>query len=117
METITVVEYETPDGRCPFKKWIDRFKDLQTKARIYRHVRSLSLGLFNNCKSVGEGVHELKIDFGAGYRVYFGNEGGTIVILLCGGNKRTQDKDIKLAQKYWTEYKKYGMAQQKDCYQ
>jgi putative addiction module killer protein len=55
-------------------------------------------------------VHELKIDFGAGYRVYFANEGGTIVILLCSGSKRTQDKDIKLAQKYWTEYKKYDKA-------
>ena len=60
---------------------------------------------------------KLKIDFGAGYRVYFGNEGGTIVILLCGGSKRTQDKDIKLAQKYWAEYEKYARAQQKDYHQ
>lgn len=110
MKNITIVEYVATDGRCPFKKWIDGFKDIQTKARIYRYVRSLSLGIFNNCKSVGEGVHELKIDFGAGYRVYFGNAGGTIVILLCGGSKRTQDKDIKLAQKYWAEYKKHDSA-------
>ena len=110
METIKIVEYVTADGGCPFKKWIDGFKDIQTKARIYRYVRSLSLGIFNNCKPIGDGVHELKIDFGAGYRVYFGNECTTIVILLCRGSKRSQDRDIKLAQKYWVEYKKHGMA-------
>lgn len=110
METIKIVEYVTADGKCPFKKWIESFKDIQTKARIYRYVRSLSLGMFNNCKPVGERVHELKIDFGAGYRVYFGNEGGAVVILLCGGSKRSQDKDIKLAQKYWSDYKKHDVA-------
>ncbi|MCX5895756.1 MAG: type II toxin-antitoxin system RelE/ParE family toxin [Proteobacteria bacterium] len=109
MEQIRLIEYETAEGKCPFKKWIDSIKNIQTQARILRYVRSLSLGNFNNCKPVGEGVHELKIDFGPGYRVYFGNEGKTIIVLLCGGSKKNQDKDIKLAQKYWAEYKRQAL--------
>jgi putative addiction module killer protein len=108
MEKITLIEYETPDGKCPFKRWTDSIKNIQTQARIFRFVRSLSLGIFNNCRPVGGGVHELKIDFGSGYRVYFGNDGKTIVILLCGGSKKSQVKDIALAQQYWTEYKLRG---------
>jgi len=108
MEKITLIEYETPDGKCPFKRWTDSIRNIQTQARIFRYVRSLSLGNFNNCRPVGEGVHELKIDFGPGYRVYFGNDGKTIVILLCGGSKKSQNKDIALAQKYWVEYSLRG---------
>jgi putative addiction module killer protein len=104
MEEITLIEYETLDGKCPFKLWTDSISNIQTQARIFRYVRSLSLGNFNNCKPLGEG-HELTIDFGRGYRVYFGNEGKTIVILLCGGSKKSQDKDIALAQKYWADHK------------
>ena len=108
MEKILLIEYETPDGKCPFKIWTDSLRNIQTQARVFRYVRSLSLGIFNNCRSVGEGVHELKIDFGPGYRVYFGNEGKTIVILLCGGSKKSQNKDIALALKYWAEYRLRG---------
>ena len=108
MEKITLIEYEAPDGKCPFKRWTDSIRNIQTQARIFRYVRSLSLGNFNNCRPVGEGVHELKIDFGPGYRVYFGNDGKTIVILLCGGSKKSQNKDIALAQKYWAEYRLRG---------
>ena len=66
----------------------------------------VSLGNFGDCRSVGEGVQELRIDYGPGYRVYFGQLGSTIVLLLCGGDKSTQAKDINLAHYYWSEYRK-----------
>lgn len=106
MEKFRIVEYETKDGKRPFKQWIDKIRGMRTQARIFRYIRGLSLGNFNNCKSLGAGIHELKIDFGPGYRVYFGNERKTIIILLCGGSKKNQDKDIQTAQGYWAEYKK-----------
>jgi len=106
MEKIRLVIYETRDGKCPFQQWINRISDTQTQARIFRYVRSLSLGNFSNCRSLGEGVHELKINVGPGYRVYFANAEKTIIILLCGGTKKHQDKEIQAAQKYWADYKK-----------
>ncbi len=65
----------------------------------------VSLGNFGDCRSVGEGVQELRIDYGPGYRVYFGQLGSTIVLLLCGGDKSAQAKDINLAHYYWSEYR------------
>lgn len=75
--------------------------DLFRLARLAR-VRQGNLG---DCKSVGEGVSELRVDYGPGYRVYFGQKGRTLVVLLCGGDKRTQDRDIPLAKQYWREFK------------
>ena len=72
---------------------------------IHNRITRLRSGLLGDVASVGSGVHELKIDFGSGYRVYFGNEGETLVLLLCGGTKRTQAKDISQAKKYWENYK------------
>ena len=66
----------------------------------------IRLGNFGYTRSVGQGVHELKIDYGPGYRVYFGQDGTKLVILLCGGDKRTQNADIKAAKAYWAAYKK-----------
>lgn len=70
------------------------------RARLNR----IRLGNFGDCKGVGGGVEELRIDFGPGYRVYFGREGSFVVILLCGGDKRSQARDILIAQQYWREY-------------
>lgn len=66
----------------------------------------MELGIFGDSKSVGEGVSELRIHYGPGYRVYYAQEGKNIYLLLCGGDKSSQDKDIKLAKQYWNNYKK-----------
>jgi putative addiction module killer protein len=68
-------------------------------------LKKLLLGNFGNCRFVGEGVYELKIDYGGGYRIYFGQVGIKIILLLCGGDKSTQDQDIQQAKKYWKDYR------------
>jgi len=79
--------------------WFDNLRDRQARARINARIRRLSLGNFGDVKPIGEGVSELRIDFGPGYRVYFVQRGQTLVVLLAGGDKRTQDRDIKKALK------------------
>jgi putative addiction module killer protein len=82
-----------------FSQWFDSLRDRQARARINVRIRRLSLGNFGDAKPVGEGVSELRVDFGPGYRVYFVQHGLTLVILLAGGDRRTQDRDIRKAQK------------------
>jgi putative addiction module killer protein len=86
----------TEDGRSPFAEW---FNDLDsvTAARVDRYIRRLESGNFGAAKVLGEGVSELRLDFGPGYRVYFGRDGKTLIILLGGGSKRRQDADIAAA--------------------
>lgn len=78
---------------------------MTVKARILTRIDRLRFGNFGDCKSVGSGVFELRIPLGPGYRVYFGLVGTEVVLLLGGGDKSTQQKDIKACQQYWTEYK------------
>ncbi len=73
--------------------------------RINRRLERLAAGNYGDCKPIGEGVFEMRLQFGAGYRVYFGEINNHIVLLLCGGDKSSQAKDIKLAQQYWQEFK------------
>ena len=80
-----------------FSKWLRELRDRQARARIQTRIDRLQLGLAGDVKPVGEGVSELRIDYGAGYRVYFIRRGRELVILLAGGDKRTQDRDIKIA--------------------
>jgi len=80
-----------------FKKWFSELKDKKAKARIDVRIKRVSLGNFGDVEPVGNGVSELRIDYGAGYRVYFVKRGNIIVILLCGGDKSTQSKDIQRA--------------------
>ena len=79
-------------------QWFDKLRDRQARARINTRIRRLSLGNFGDVKPVGQGVSELRINYGPGYRVYFVQQEQTLVILLTGGDKRKQDQDIKTAQ-------------------
>jgi putative addiction module killer protein len=96
--------YETPSGACPFEEWLDGLRDPRGRARIRVRLDRIEQGNLGDCKSVGEGVSELRIDFGPGYRVYFAEDGPVIVLLLIAGDKSTQAKDIKAARKYWNQY-------------
>jgi putative addiction module killer protein len=82
-----------------YQKWFEHLKDKRAKARIDVRIRRISLGNFGDVEPVGKGVSELRIDYGPGYRVYFTQHGNTLVILLCGGDKSTQAKDIQRAHK------------------
>lgn len=90
-------------GRSPFAEWFDDL-DSVTAARVDRYIRRLEIGNFGAAKVVGEGVSELRLDFGPGYRVYFGRDGKTLIILLGGGSKRRQDADIAAAIARWQRY-------------
>ena len=102
---IIVREYIDVIGRSIFAKW---FEDLNAPAavKVTTALVRIERGNFSNAKSVGSGVYEYKIDFGPGYRIYFGKDGETIVILLGGGTKRLQNKDIEIAQYHWNDYKR-----------
>jgi len=80
-----------------YAEWFARLRDRQARARIDARIRRLSLGNPGDVKPVGEGVSELRIDYGPGYRVYFVQRGKTLIVLLAGGDKRTQDRDINTA--------------------
>jgi putative addiction module killer protein len=86
------------------KSWIDSLKEKVNKARINARILRVEEGNFGNSKSLVAGISELKMDFGPGFRVYYGLDGDTVVVLLIGGDKSTQDKDIKLAQDYCANY-------------
>ena len=98
--------YVTEEGREPFSEWLASLRDVKARAKIRVRLDRVSLGNLGDCHGVGEGVQELRIDYGPGYRVYFGLEGQTIVLLLCGGDKSTQTKDIETAKRYWNEYRR-----------
>ena len=99
-----LLEYSDEKGRSPFEKWFNRI-NAQAAAKVTTALVRLESGNTSNTKSVGGGVYELKIDFGPGYRVYFGYDGSKVVILLAGGTKKRQDKDIETAIKRWNHYK------------
>lgn len=99
-----ILEYLDIEGRSPFGAWFDEL-DAFVAAKITTAVTRLSLGNTSSVKSVGAGVLEYRIDFGPGYRIYFGKDGESLVILLTGGTKKRQQRDIELAQSYWKDYK------------
>jgi putative addiction module killer protein len=103
---IELLEYVTEEGLYPFRKWLDNLRDIQARARIRVRINRIRLGNFGDSKSVGEGVVELKVKHGPGYRVYFGRSGNAVVILLCGGDKATQSKDVQMAKYYWADYQR-----------
>ena len=86
--------YQTQEKECPFENWFDSLIDINAKARILQRIDRIELGNLGDCEPVGDGVHELRIDHGPGYRIYFGNDGKQLAILLCGGTKRGQEKTL-----------------------
>jgi putative addiction module killer protein len=102
--SVDVLEYLDRQGRSPFAAWFDDL-DPAAAAKVAATVTRLSLGNMSNVKGVGAGVFETKIAFGPGYRVYFGKDGESLVILLAGGTKQRQQQDIKAAQERWQDYK------------
>jgi putative addiction module killer protein len=104
-QTRKLVLYETVDGKCPWHEWFSKLKDRKAQAALDARLLRLQRGQFGDCKRVGAGVSELRVHYGPGYRVYFGEDGDSLVVLLCGGSKRTQKRDIARAKAYWTEYR------------
>lgn len=102
---VTLLEYLDEDGDSPYRAWFDNL-DAQAAARVAIAQTRLSLGNFSTVKGVGGGVFEVRLDFGPGYRIYFGKDGDTLVILLGGGTKKKQQDDIEAAHERWRDYKK-----------
>lgn len=98
--------YQTATGKSPFEIWLEDLKDKKARHVIRARLDRLAYGLAGQCEPVGQGVFELKIYYGPGYRVYFGQEGQTLVILLSGGDKSTQNRDIEKAKFYWQDYQR-----------
>lgn len=99
-----IYSYKTGGGKLPFDEWIQGLT-AQIQARVDAYIMRAALGSAKkNIEPVGKGVFEIKIDVGPGLRVYFGEVGRTVILLLLGGNKSTQNSDIKRAKEYWREY-------------
>ena len=97
--------YQTKEGKKPFVDWLESLKDRIGRANITNRLNRITLGNYGDFKSVGEGVYEIRIHYGPGYRVYFSEQNDTIILLLIGGNKQTQSKDIKKAKEFWIEFR------------
>lgn len=102
---VTIGEYLDERGRSPFADWFDAL-DAISAAKVTVALTRIARGATSNVKGLGDGVSEFRIDFGPGYRIYFGRDGDRFVVLLAGGDKRRQDRDIEAAKARWAEYKK-----------
>jgi putative addiction module killer protein len=108
---VTIREYLDLNGRSPYAKWFNRL-NASAAAKVATAAIRMEQGNFSTSKGVGEGVFECRIDFGPGYRIYFGKDGDNLVILLGGGSKKRQQKDIDLAKVLWKEYKRRKRQEQ-----
>ena len=102
---IIINEFISDTALNPFEKWFDKL-NARAAAKVATALYRMENGNFSNVKNLKGGVFEYKIDFGPGYRIYFGQEGDRLIILLGGGTKKQQSKDIKMAKGYWQQYKK-----------
>ena len=102
----TLQEYLTVNGKNPFREWLRGLRDVNARARIRVRLNRIRLGNFGDVESVGGGVSELRIPYGPGYRVYLARTGNTVVLLLCGGDKSSQERDISRAKDYWLDYQR-----------
>lgn len=96
--------YQQEGGLVPFINWLDRLPDATAVARVLIRLSRLRLGLFGVVKPLGDGIAEVKIDYGPGYRVYYAISGKKVILLLIGGDKSTQRKDIAMAKRHWKNY-------------
>ncbi len=104
----TIAYYLGRDGKAPFTEWLESLKDEKAIAKIHVRLDRLRLGNKGDCRSVGEGVQELRLMYGPGYRIYFGELGKEKVVLLCAGDKqniKAQNKAVAKAKKYFADYK------------
>ena len=101
---IELVVYVTEEGKAPFDDWFDKL-DTAAALKVRTALARIETGNLGDVKPMGQGVSERRITFGPGYRVYFGKDGDKIVILLCGGTKKRQSKDIEQAKAFWGDYK------------
>ena len=109
---IEIEIYETPNGKRPFERWFKEIQEIRCRAQVRFRLERLKVGNFGDCKTIGEGVQELRIHYGPGFRIYYSKIGNTIILLLCGGEKKSQTTDINRAKEYLKEYqsreKDYG---------
>jgi len=99
-----VIQYTRSDGRSPFEDWVDTLNN-QAATKVLTAVERMRVGNLGDHKSVGKGVLERRIDYGPGYRIYFGRDGDKLIVLVGGGKKSRQNSDINNAQTMWAEYK------------
>jgi len=107
---LKVSDYISDDGYDPFKKWLESLSDRQARARILVRIQRLAAGNFGDCKPIAEGIWELRIDHGAGYRVYYAKAGEKLILILAGGDKRRQQADIETDLEYWNKWKRKNKA-------
>lgn len=93
-------------GKDLFGEWLEGLADIMARAAVLKRIDRVEEGNLGDHRSVGQGVWELRIHYGPGYRVYYGEDGGKIILLLCGGAKRSQKKDIRSAHKLWSDYRR-----------
>ncbi|NMQ29327.1 type II toxin-antitoxin system RelE/ParE family toxin [Candidatus Accumulibacter phosphatis] len=101
-----ILDYQAEDDRDPFKEWLAGLADRQARARVAVRVQRMAAGNFGDHKPLSEGVWELKIDHGPGYRVYYARAGRRVLLLLVGGDKRRQQADIATAVRYWQDWQR-----------
>ena len=100
---IEVKIHQDQNGQKPFNNWFLKL-DLKTRVRITQRINRIEHGNLGDYKNLGDGIYELRFFFNSGYRIYFGKEGNTIIIILCAGDKSSQSKDIEKAKQYWRNY-------------
>lgn len=105
---IEIEFYVTASGRNPFDDWFESILEVHTKSKILSRLGRLKLGNFGDCKSIGDEISELRIHYGPGIRIYYSKIGNKVILLLCGGNKGSQSRDINRAKEYLKEYRSRG---------
>ena len=107
---LSVEIYETEAGRVPFSEWLTALRDLQASAKILLRIDRAKRGNLGDHKPIADGIFELRVDTGAGYRVYFGRVSSQVIVILWGGDKSTQQRDIEKAEQYWIDYRSQDNA-------